>query len=360
MKYIEEFGKKSDILKLSKKIKALNVKANLMEVCGTHTMAIFRFGIRKLLPEGVNMISGPGCPVCVTSQEDIDKVIEISKQKNVIMATFGDMMKVPGSKSSLSKEKTKGADIRVVYSPLDSLDIAKENPKKSVVFVGVGFETTTPTIAGTIIQAKKKGIRNFSAFTSHKTVPITLEALLSLGEIKLDGFLCPGHVTAIIGSDAYKEVTEKFKIPSVVAGFEPVDILEGIYMLLRQKKNKEYKVENQYKRVVTKEGNTTAQRIVDELFEPADAAWRGIGVIPGTGLKLRKGYEKFDAEKIFNIKVEKAKVNEDCICGKVLRGVAKPTECRLFSKACTPDTAFGPCMVSSEGTCAAYYKYGRS
>jgi len=360
MKYIEEFGRKADILKLADKIKKLNVKASLMEVCGTHTMAIFRFGLKDLLPKGIELISGPGCPVCVTSQEDIDKMIAISRKKSVIITTFGDMMKVPGTSSSLSKEKANGADIRIVYSPLDSLDIAKGNPDMSVVFMGVGFETTAPTIAGTIIKAKRDKIKNFYVLVSHKTIPPAMEALLSLGEIRVDGFICPGHVSAIIGSSAYENVARRFKVPCVVTGFEPVDILEAIYMLLRQKQKKEYKVENQYKRAVSKEGNIAAKNVLNEVFEPSDAVWRGIGTIPGSGLKLRGEYSRFDAEKKFALKVRPARSNRNCMCGKILRGVSKPTDCRLFAKVCTPNKPLGPCMVSSEGTCAAYYKYRRN
>lgn len=328
-----------------------------MEVCGTHTVAISRFGIRSAVPKNIKLLSGPGCPVCVTSQEDIDKAIELASQPGVIFTTFGDMMKVPGTKSSLAKKKAEGADIRVCYSTREALQIAEENPNKEVVFYGVGFETTAPTVAFAILEAKSRGLKNFSVFSAHKQVPPALRALLDSGEIKLDGFILPGHVSAVIGLKAYQFLESEYSMPGVVSGFEPLDVLQTVEMLIKQVNEGRAEIENQYKRTVTYEGNIHAQRAMEEVFEVSDADWRGIGTIPKSGLSISQKYEDFDASKRFEINVERSIEPPNCSCGDVLRGVKIPFECKLFGKTCTPEHPVGPCMVSSEGACAAYYRY---
>lgn len=359
MKYIEEFKDKNLAQGLISAIKKISKKSvNLMEVCGTHTVAISRSGIRNLMPENINLLSGPGCPVCVTSQEDIDKIISLSKKENFIITTFGDMMKVPGSYSSLYKEKSEGKDIRVVYSAMDSLKIAEENKDKNVVFLGVGFETTSPTIAVSILEAKKRGLKNFYIFCSHKLIPPAMKGLLDSGEVRIDGFICPGHVSTIIGSKPYEFIAKDYKIPSVITGFEPLDILQAIYILITQIENNKQEVEIQYKRVVKAEGNEKAKELLNEVFEEDDVQWRGLGTIPSSGLKLRKEFENFDVEKNFEIKINKVKEIKNCQCGEILKGIKLPNQCKLFAKVCSPENPVGPCMVSSEGACSAYYRFG--
>jgi len=332
-------------------------KIKLMEVCGTHTMAIARSGIKKLLPKEIELISGPGCPVCVTSQQDIDKAIKIAQEENVIIATFGDMMRVPGTQGSLQEAKANGADVRVVYSPLDSLKIAKSNPNKKVVFIGVGFETTFPTIAATILEAKKREIKNFYVLSYFKVIFPALEVIASSKKIKVNGFICPGHVSVITGTEPYEKIARKYKIACVITGFDEPDLARGIDLLVKQVINKDPKVEIEYKKVVRKQGNPMARKIAREVFRITDSTWRGIGVIPKTGLKLKRKYQDFDAERIFKVKVPRLYINKECICGEVLQGIKSPKNCKLFRKACKPEKPIGPCMVSSEGTCAAYYKY---
>ena len=359
MKYVDEFRNKDIVKKIAAEIKKIGIPANLMEVCGTHTMTIFRSGLKSLLPKDTNLISGPGCPVCVTSQEDIDKMLVCTDIPNTTVTTFGDMMKVPGTSSNLNNKKADGRDIRVVYSSLDALGIAKENQKRNVIFLAIGFETTSPTVAATIIKAKEEKIKNFYILTLHKLIPPAMVALLEAGESKIDGFICPGHVSTIIGSKAYEKVAKDFGVPCVISGFEPSDVMESILMLLRQTKKKRISVEISYTRAVKREGNKKALEIMNEVFEATDVKWRGIGQIPESGLKLRPEYKEFDVEKKFNIRVSKSTKKSGCICGKILRGVKLPTDCKLFAKGCLPENPQGPCMVSSEGTCAAYYKYGR-
>lgn len=330
---------------------------SFMEVCGTHTVSISRFGIRSAMPSSLKLLSGPGCPVCVTSQEDVDKAILLAETKNVILTTFGDMMKVPGSKSSLALAKAKGKNVQICYSTIEALKIAEENPEKSVVFYGVGFETTAPTIAFSILEAKRKNISNYSVFSVHKTVPPALKALLDLGETKIDGFILPGHVSVVIGTNAYSSLPEKYGVAGVVAGFEPLDVLQAILLLIRQVRSGKPEIENQYKRTVTAEGNLHAQAAMREVFEASDAYWRGIGIIPGSGLAINANYSKFDASKLFDLEVQSVPEPSSCACGEILRGVKLPFDCKLFGKSCTPDNPIGPCMVSSEGSCAAYYKY---
>ncbi len=328
-----------------------------MEVCGTHTMAIFRSGIRALLPETITILSGPGCPVCVTSQYEIDTFIEVAGMKDVIVATFGDLMRVPGTHSSLQKERAEGKDIRIVYSAFDALDIAESNPQKEVVFLGIGFETTAPTIAASIVGGEKRKLDNFSVLCAHKLVPPALAALMAADGVKIDGFICPGHVSVIIGSMAYLPVVEKYNVPCVVSGFEPADILQSIYVLVKQIKAGDAKLQNEYRRAVAFDGNERARQIMYQVFEPTDARWRGIGMIPQSGLNIRREFDSFNAEKRFDLAVPDSKEPKGCACGEILMGMKTPPECPLYKKVCTPTHPVGPCMVSTEGTCAAYYKY---
>lgn len=330
---------------------------SIMEVCGTHTVAIAKYGLRGVMPEQVRLLSGPGCPVCVTSNADIDLAVEFARQPGVTVATFGDMMKVPGSRSSLSREKADGRDVRIVYSPLDALALAQREPDRHVVFIGVGFETTVPLIAAAIERADAAGLENFSVFSAHKTVPEALRALVDDPDVAVDGFILPGHVSAIIGVEPYRFLAEEYGVASVIAGFEPVDVLQGVWMLAAQLSEGRSAVEVAYTRGVPPEGNPTAVAHIERVFEPSDAEWRGIGVIPGTGLSIRPAYERFDAMLRVPVEPEPPRETPGCQCGEVLRGVTLPFECRLFAKACTPEHPVGPCMVSSEGSCAAYYRY---
>ncbi|HOU36614.1 MAG TPA: hydrogenase formation protein HypD [Candidatus Omnitrophota bacterium] len=361
MRYIDEFRDRGLVKGLVRDIESASTrKTNLMEVCGTHTMAIFRSGIRRILPASVNLISGPGCPVCVTSQSDIDRMLYLAGRKDTIITTFGDMLKVPGTESSLEKKHASGADIRIVYSPLDALAIAEANPRKKIVFLAVGFETTAPIIASVISDAAEKKISNFFVYCCHKTIPAAMKALLETREIRIDGFLCPGHVSSIIGSRAYEFIARDFNVPCAISGFEPTDILETILMLIRQKKDGRACVEIQYKRAVQEQGNVKAKEMMDRVFEPSDGDWRGLGVIHDSGLKIRKAYRFFDATAEFRIPALQAKEPRGCACAEVLRGIKTPRQCGLFAKTCTPETPFGPCMVSTEGTCAAWFKYNRN
>ncbi|GAB60837.1 MAG: hydrogenase formation protein HypD [Candidatus Jettenia sp.] len=362
MKYVDEFRQREAAQGIVKKIHALSgKKVNIMEICGTHTHAISKYGIRNPLPSNIRLISGPGCPVCVTSAGDINRIIEFCKrEKDIIVATFGDMMRVPGTESSLQEQKATGKDIRVVYSPLGALDIARANPGKEIILYAVGFETTVPTVAATILLAKEKGIKNFSAFALHKLTPPAMKALLDSSELDLHGFLCPGHVTAIIGAKAYGFLAENYHSPCVVAGFEPLDAIHGLYMLIKQLEEGRAEIEIQYKRVVTWDGNTRAQRILEHVFEICDSNWRGIGKIPMSGLRLKNEFADFDAEKKFVIEAGIDEEPQGCACGEVLKGLLTPNQCPLFGKICTPESPVGPCMVSFEGTCAAYYTYGIS
>ena len=331
---------------------------NLMEVCGTHTMAAFRSGLRQLLPRNVHLISGPGCPVCVTDTNYIDAAIALCRRPGLVLTTFGDLTRVPGSDSSLERERAAGADVRVVYSPTDALALARQNPAKTIVFLGVGFETTAPTVAASIVAAAKNGLKNFFVLAAHKTMPQAMEALLRDQQVKIDGFICPGHVTVITGAAIYRFICEQYKIPCVVSGFEPFDMLKATEMLLAQIAAGRSEVEIEYSRSVNDRGNVAAQKLMAEVFEECDAGWRGIGNIPGSGLAIRATYAPFDAAKALAVKFEPARPHPGCRCGDVLRGMITPPECKLFAAACTPTNPFGPCMVSSEGTCAAWFKYG--
>ena len=334
-------------------------RANLMEVCGTHTQAIGRFGIRSLMPESVHLLSGPGCPVCVTANRDIDTIIALARIPDVTIATFGDMTRVPGSSSSLLAEKAAGRDIQVVYSPLDALDLASKDPERQVVFVGVGFETTTPVVAASIKRAASLGLKNFSVFVAHKNMPGALEAIVADPALQVDALILPGHVSTIIGAEPYRFLAEQYGIPGVITGFEPVDVLQGIAMLLRQLHEGRADIEIAYARGVMADGNPAARAAIDEVFEVCDADWRGLGSIPGSGYKLRPAYAEFDAVERFKPSVEPTQEHAGCRCGDVLRGSITPHDCPLFDKACTPENPIGPCMVSNEGTCAAYYRYYR-
>lgn len=331
----------------------------LMEVCGTHTMAIFRYGIRSVLPDTITLLSGPGCPVCVTAQKDIDAYVMLAQRPDVILTTFGDLMKVPGSGSSLAGEKAKGADIRMVYSVFDALAVAKENPDRQVVFCAVGFETTIPTIAGAVLTAQAQGVNNFSIYSANKLTPPALAALMETGGVEIDGFILPGHVSVITGLDAFAPFFEKYRIPSVVTGFEPVDILQAILMLVAQNESKAPGLVNAYARAVAHAGNPKARAIMDQVFEKADALWRGIGHIPDSGMVLRESFYNFDAAKKFDMSVPDTREPAGCNCGRILMGLTRPDQCRLYKKSCTPMHPVGPCMVSSEGACAAFYKYSR-
>jgi hydrogenase expression/formation protein HypD len=358
LKYVDEFRDRKIAETLAARIRERVDKRRrytFMEVCGTHTMNIFKFGIRKMLPENIRLISGPGCPVCVTPNEFIDKAIELSKKRDTMIATFGDMMRVPGSRSSLQEERSGGRDVRVVYSTLDALEFARKNPRREVIFLGIGFETTAPTIASSITEAKRIGLENYSVLSGHKTMPNALRALAKDKEIPIDGFILPAHVSAIIGSRPYEFLVEEFGMRCVIAGFEPLDILQGLSMLVEQKMPA---LEIQYSRVVKREGNRAAQGIMKEVFEESSSTWRGIGDLAKSGLRIRRRYADFDAEEKFDVEVPKARERSGCICGAVLKGVREPTECKLFKKICIPENPIGPCMVSSEGTCSAYFKYG--
>jgi hydrogenase expression/formation protein HypD len=331
----------------------------LMEVCGTHTMAIGHHGLRSRMPQGLRLVSGPGCPVCVTPGEDVDRAIAMAWEPGVTVATVGDMMKVPGTRGSLAQARADGARVQVVYSPLDALRMAQAQPDRKIVFVGIGFETTTPTVAATMIRAKDAGVDNFFVLPAFKVVPEAMEALVLSPKTNIDGFICPGHVSALIGLEPYRPLAETYGVPCVVVGFEALDILEGVAMLVEQIAAGEARVENQYQRAVPAEGNPQAMGIVGRVLQPCDAMWRGVGVIPGTGLEPRPDYAFMDAREQIPVEIPPpADLPKGCSCGAVMLGLILPDECPLFGKACTPASAVGPCMVSSEGACAAYYKYG--
>jgi len=360
-KFIKQLNKYSDpaISKnLLKKIKnTCSRKIRLMEVCGTHTVSILKNGIKGLLPKSISLISGPGCPVCVTSTYEIDSFIALAKQENVILTAFGDLARVPGTNSSLSEEAAKGFDIRYIYSPANALEIAKKNPEKKVIFAGVGFETTAPLVASTILSAKKLTVDNYYVFSAHKLMPPALFSLMSMEKTKIDGFLLPGHVSAIIGEQAYLPFFNQYKIPCVISGFEPVDILHGISTLVKQIESGTAMLENGYNRIVSSNGNRRALEIMHRVFETTDVEWRGLGMIPGSGLRIKKEFSHRDAAKVFPLKVEKTKINNGCICGEIITGIKIPADCPLYKNACTPLHPVGPCMVSGEGTCGAYFRY---
>jgi len=357
VKYIDEF-RSSDLVKtLTDNIRKISRKpVRIMEVCGGHTMAIHRFGIPSLLPDTIELLSGPGCPVCVTSRTFIDTVIAMGRLPEVIIATYGDLIRVPGSSSSLEGEKAAGADIRVVFSTLDALETARANPDKKIVFPGIGFETTTPASAVAMLEAKRQNISNLYFLSSHKTMPQAMMSLLDAG-INIDGYIGPGHVATIAGADMYAPLLEKYALSIVISGFEPVDLLQSIYLIVQQIEKGNPRLEIQYKRVVTPEGNRKAKVIVEKVFTPCDDWWRGLGVIPGSGLAIKDEFSAFDALKQIPVEVEPVKEPAGCICGEVLKGMKKPVECKLFGKVCTPVNPIGACMVSNEGACQAFFRY---
>ena len=359
MKYIDEYRNTELGKSLIKRIADISRRpVKLMEFCGGHTTSILKHGIRQLMPSNIEMLSGPGCPVCVTPVAGIDKAIALARRTDTIIASFGDMIRVPGSNSTLQQAKAEGADVRVVYSTLDALEIARQNPLKPVVFIGVGFETTAPTVAASIIQASKEDVTNFYVLSLHKLTPPVIRALLTAQEISLDGIICPGHVSAVTGARPYEFIGYEHNISAVISGFEPLDILLAVEMLVRQIEEGRHVLENAYPRAVRYDGNRQALDIMHEVFEAADSSWRGIGIVPGSGLRLKERYGNFDAEKAFDIEQIPVRENPGCICGEILRGVKGPHDCRLFRVVCNPGHPAGPCMVSAEGSCSAYYLYG--
>lgn len=359
MKYIDEYRDATIINKIAEQIKSISKKEiALMEVCGGHTMSIQKFGIPSLLPKNIRLVSGPGCPVCVSSKKFIDTAIVYASMPDVIITTFGDLIRVPGSTSSLEREKANGADIRIVYSPLSALQFAKENINKKVVFLGIGFETTSPTCAAAVAKAVEEDVDNFLLFSSHKIMPPAMAALIDEG-VKINGYICPGHVTAITGTAIYEPIVKAYNLGCVVSGFEPVDIMQTILMLVKQFETGQAKVENQYSRVVKPEGNIRAQIMLNEMFELRDDWWRGLGVIPASGQVLKEKYAMHDVEKVIPVNVPEPVEPKGCICGEILKGLKTPKKCKLFGTACTPINPIGACMVSSEGACAAFYKFNR-
>ncbi|MFH1118639.1 MAG: hydrogenase formation protein HypD [Bacteroidota bacterium] len=357
MKYIDEFRDIELVRSLVGRISTVTTKEiALMEVCGGHTWAIRKFGIPSLLPPNIKLLSGPGCPVCVTDRKYIDQAVAYSRLKDVIITTHGDLIKVPGSSSSLINEKSKGSDIRIVYSMLDALQIARENTSKKVIFLGIGFETTAPGTAVCVLNAAKDKLSNFFVYSSHKIMPPAMRALIDEG-VRIDGYIAPGHVSVITGSSMYEGIPEKYGIGCVIAGFEPTDILQSIYMLIQQVESNKFCVEIQYKRAVKPEGNTKAKEIMGQVFVVRDDWWRGLGTLENSGLGLNEKYSGFDAERMIQVEVEETKEILGCICGEILKGVKTPDQCKLFANACTTSDPVGACMVSQEGVCNAYYRF---
>lgn len=361
MKYVDEYRGEAEAKRFAQAIAARVTQPwTLMEICGGQTHNIIKYGIDQLLPESLTLVHGPGCPVCVTPIELIDRAVAIARRPGAILTSFGDMMRVPGSETDLLGAKAQGGDVRMVYSPLDALTIAKKNPERDVVFFAVGFETTAPANAMAVWQAAQQGIKNFSMLASHVLVPPAMEAILGSDDNIVRGFLAAGHVCTVMGYREYEPIADRHRTPIVVTGFEPLDLLQGIHLLVSALEEGRADVQNQYKRAVTREGNTAAQRTIRGVFEVCDRQWRGIGMIPNSGLRLRAELELHDAEKRFNLETITATEPKECIAGSVLRGVKKPPECPAFGKRCTPERPLGAPMVSSEGACAAYFRYGRS
>ncbi len=360
MKFIDEFRQPETVRRLADQITETAARVDgavrIMEVCGGHTMAIHRFGLPSLLPDNIELLSGPGCPVCVTPTTYVDRAIGLVAGDSVTLTTFGDLYRVSGSEETLEDAAGRGVDARVVYSPRDALKLASDNPDRTVIFLAVGFETTAPVVAASVQEAARRGIDNFRVMSGHKTMPPALRALVEAPEVALDGFLLPGHVSTIIGTEPYRFLAEEFNLACCVTGFEPADMLRGIASVVAQRADERSEVDNEYRRVVNRQGNPTAGGIVADIFEPADSQWRGLGMIPDSGLTVRSEWQDFSIDP--PDPTIPSKCNSACRCDEVLRGLAKPPDCELFGKACTPDSAVGPCMVSSEGACAAYYKYG--
>ncbi|KJJ85029.1 hydrogenase expression/formation protein HypD [Candidatus Omnitrophus magneticus] len=358
LKFIDEYRDREACLDTARKIREISTKPfNIMEVCGGHTMAIRKNGIHKIIGDKIRLISGPGCPVCVTSIQDIDKAVFLAGIKGVSVCTFGDLMYVPGSYSSLASVRSEGGDVRVVYSVMDVLDFCKKEPDKKFIFIGIGFETTVPTIAASIVSAEEEKIENFFVLALNKTLPSALSVVLNSEDSKIDALIAPGHVSAITGFEMYRFIVDEIGVLCCVAGFEPLDILKAIYILAKAHSAGEMKLFNGYERIVTANGNEKAKKIIAKVFEPCSSEWRGCGFIPDSGLRIRREYRTFDAEKIIDIKVPVSSENPGCICGSILRGANTPMDCVLFKKVCTPSSPKGACMVSSEGTCAAWFKY---
>ncbi|MFA6220141.1 MAG: hydrogenase formation protein HypD [Erythrobacter sp.] len=371
MRYVDEFRDRALAENLASAIAAEADPArhyNFMEFCGGHTHAIFRYGVQDLVPANVRFVHGPGCPVCILPVRRLDDAIELAERHGVILCSYGDMLRVPATgRRSLLKARADGADVRMVYSTIDALDIARANPDREVVFLGIGFETTTPPSAVAIAQAQAEGIGNFSVHCNHVLTPPAIVHILEAPEIdpdqavRLDGFLGPSHVSSVIGSRPYEFLAERYGKPVVIAGFEPLDVMQSTLMLIRQVNEGRVAVENQYARVVTRDGNAKAQELVAQIFEPRDSfEWRGLGAVPRSALKIRDAYAAFDAERRFEISEKKSRETKSCECPSILRGVKKPKDCKLFGKACTPESPMGACMVSSEGACAAYWTYRRA
>ena len=367
MKYVDEFrdAEKAQLLlrEIDKLVARIDIcrhrPLTIMEVCGGHTHAIFKFGIETMLPEAIELVHGPGCPVCVLPMGRVDDCVALAETPGVIFTTFGDAMRVPGSKKSLLQAKAEGADVRMVYSPLDALALARKHPDRQVVFFGLGFETTMPSTALTILQAERERILNFSLFCNHITIIPTIKAILDSPELELDGFLGPGHVSMVIGTRPYRFIADHYKRPLVVAGFEPLDVLQSTWMVLKQIAEGRCEIENQYNRIVPENGNPMALSAVGRVFELREFfEWRGLGSIDHSGVKVRAAYERYDAERKFSVPAIRIADPKSCQCGEVLKGAIKPHECKVFGKACTPETPLGALMVSSEGACAAYYQFG--
>lgn len=360
MKYLDEYRDARAVKYFADRIrKTVRQPWTIMEICGGQTHAILKYGIDELLPAELTIVHGPGCPVCVTPLEMVDKAIAIAGRSDVIFTSFGDMLRVPGSRQDLLSVKASGGDIRMVYSPLDAVKLAEKNPDKKVVFFAIGFETTAPANAMAIMEAKRKGLTNFSELCSQVLVPPAIQALLSSGNSLVEGFLAAGHVCTVMGYEEYIPLAEEFRVPIVVTGFEPVDILEGIYLTVKQLEEKRHEVENQYKRVVRKDGNIAARKLMKEVFRVTDRNWRGIGFIPRSGLSIAPAYSAYDAETIFDVGNISTGESSHCIAGEVLQGLKKPVDCELFGKICTPENPVGAPMVSSEGACAAYFHYSK-
>lgn len=339
---------------------AIDRHVTFMEVCGTHTMSAFRCGLHSLMPDNVTLLSGPGCPVCVTAQGDIDLMIETASLPRVTLCTYGDMLRVPGRRGSLEKARSAGADVRTIYSTMDAIKLARKQPDRQVVFAAVGFETTAPATAAAVQKARHEGIKNFTVLASHKRVIPAMSGLLDSGTVNVDGFLCPGHVSVIIGSQPYLPIVERYRQPCVITGFEELGMAAGLARLTEMAQDKRCELVNHYPEAVTAEGNRAAQSLLAEVFEPVDMRWRGLGVIPQSGLGLRVKYQSFDAIQRFGLSVPADREPKSCICGQVITGLATPHDCELFATSCTPINPIGPCMVSSEGTCQAWFKYKRS
>ena len=360
IKYVDDFRDPALARNLLARIKARTTQpTRLMEFCGGHTHAVMRYGLRTLLPATVDLRSGPGCPVCVTANADLDRAIALARVPGLILTTFGDMVRVPGSTRTLQDAKASGADVRLVYSVLDALQIARDNPAHPVVFLGVGFETTAPTIAAAVLQAQTEGLENFSVLSLHKLTPPATRAILDAGDVAVHGIIGPGHVTTIIGADAWSFLPSQYRVPVAIAGFEPLDLLRSVADLVDMVEDKKPAVSNVYARSVTRQGNRAAQDIMHRVFQVSAADWRGLGPVPDSGLGFRPEFAPFDAGHIFEVDPGPTQQHKGCRCGDVLRGTLTPPECPLFGRACTPARPIGPCMVSGEGACAAYFQFGQ-